>query len=222
MENFGIVDIATIRKIRKAIEKDSDIVYLPIGGTYLQTKYPTEARGSVDIDFVVFHKKNIRESVLEQVVIEELQSIDCRRYTESNNPLAFKTNIGTKVHVYCQYIGEFEISTTMKERASTNQNLTIEDFVFLKLLPSDREKDIGDIIFILESNQSFNWEQLFTELKTQMEKFRRKHGIDITTRRVIDIGATLEQIKDEKPDLITGMTMKMITELYQFYNAQRR
>lgn len=218
---FGIVDLSTIRKIQGVIQKDSDIVCLPIGGTYLQDKYPSEARGSEDIDFVVFHKKDISESELERMVIERLQSINCRRYTESNNPLGFKTHIGIKVHIYNQNIGGFEISAAMKERAGINHNLTIEDFVFLKLLPSDREKDIGDIIFILQNNQNFNWKQLFKELKSQLEKFKKKHGASITTRKVIDIGATLEQIKDENPDLVTGETMILINELFLFYDSHR-
>jgi hypothetical protein len=211
---FGIVNIANIRKIQGVIQKDSDIICLPIGGTYLQDKYPSDARGTEDIDFVVFHMKDISESELERMVIEQLHSINCGRYTESNNPLGFKTNTGIKIHIYIQNIGEFEISTAMKERASTNHSLTIEDFTFLKLLPSDREKDIGDIIFILKNNQNFNWQQLFRELKSQLGKFERKYGRSITRGRVVDIGATLEQIKDENPDLVTEETMKLIGELY--------
>jgi len=218
---FGIIDLSTIRKIQEAVQKDSDIMCLPIGGTYLQVKYPSEARGSEDIDFIVFHKKDINESELERMVIERLQSINCRRYTESNNPLGFKTHMGIKVHVYNQNIDEFEISAAMKERASTNHSLAIEDFVFLKLLLSDREKDIGDIIFILQNNQNFDWNQLFTELKSQLEKFERKNGPSTTTRKVTDIGATLEQIKDEYPDLVSDETLKLITELYFFYDSQR-
>lgn len=218
---FGIVDLSTIRKIQGVIQKDSDIICLPIGGTYLQVKYPSEARGSEDIDFVVFHKKDISESKLERMVIERLQSINCWRYTKLNNPLGFKTNMGIKIHIYNQNIGDFEVSIAMKERAITNHNLTIEDFVFLKLLPSDREKDIGDIIFILQNNQNFNWKQLFRELKNQLESFKRKHGVSITIRKVTDIGATLEQIKDEDPNLLTGEIMKLINELYLFYDSQR-
>ena len=215
---FGIVDIANIRKIQGVIQKDSDTICLPIGGTYLQVKYPSDARGTKDIDFVVFHKKDINGSELEQMVIERLHLINCERCTESNNPLGFKTNMGIKIDIYNQNIGDFEISIAMKERASTNHSLTIEDFVFLKLLPSDREKDIGDIIFILQNNQNFNWQQLFRELTSQLEKFERKYGRSITRGRVFDIGAKLEQIKDDNPDLVTEETMKLMEELFYFYN----
>ena len=95
-----IVDMNTVQKIQGVIQKDSSIICYPIGGTYLQDRYSSEGRGTEDIDFVVFYKKNTSESELEQMVIEQLQSINCQRYTESNNPLALKTNTGIKIHIY--------------------------------------------------------------------------------------------------------------------------
>ncbi len=216
-DNSIVVDIDTIQTIHGVIQKNSNIICFPIGATYLQYKYSSEARGSEDIDFVVFYKKDISESELERMVIERLQSINCRRYTEFNNPLFFKTNTGIDIHIYSQNIDDFEISAAMKERASTNHGFTIEDFVFLKLLPSDREKDIGDIIFILENNQNFNWKQLFTEIKSQLEIFEKKYGAYTTRGRVVGFGAIFEQIKNEKPDLLTEEAIELMDELYLFY-----
>ena len=215
------LDISTIQQIQEVIQKKPNLICLSIGATYLQEKYPSEARGTNDIDFVVFHKKNIRDSELELMIVEQLQSINCQRYTESNNPLRFKTNLGVKTHIYVRTIGDFEISATIKERASTNHSLAIEDYVFLELLPPDREKDIGDIIFILQKNSNFNWKILFSELKNQLEKFHKKYGPDITTGKVLSIGTTLEHINDEYPDLVTGETMELMDKLYLFYNSQR-
>lgn len=215
------LDISTIQQIQEVIQKKPNLICLSIGATYLQEKYPSEARGTNDIDFVVFHKKNIRDSELELMIVEQLQSINCTRYTKSNNPLRFKTNLGVNTHIYVRTIGDFEISATIKERASTNHSLAIEDYVFLKLLLSAREKDIGDIIFILQKNSTFNWKILFSELKNQLEKFNKKYGPDITTGKVLGIGTTLEHINDEYLDLVTGETMELMNKLYLFYNSQR-
>ena len=125
------LDISTIQQIQEVIQKKPNLICLSIGATYLQEKYPSEARGTNDIDFVVFHKKNIRDSKLELMIVEQLQSINCQRYTESNNPLRFKTNLGVNTHIYVRTIGDFEISATIKERASTNHSLAIEDYVFV-------------------------------------------------------------------------------------------
>ncbi|MFX0171501.1 MAG: hypothetical protein ACFE9L_06245 [Candidatus Hodarchaeota archaeon] len=220
MEKFYVLGYVNYSTNSRSYPK-KNLICLSIGATYLQEKYPSEARGTNDIDFVVFHKKNISESELEILIVEQLQLINCQRYIKSNNPLRFRTKDGVKVHIYVQTIGDFNISATIKKRASADNSLAIEDYVFLKLLPSDREKDIGDIIFILRKNANFNWKILFSELKSQLEKFNKKYGAEITTGKILDIGKTLEYINNEYPSLVTKETMEMMKELYFFYDSQR-
>lgn len=215
-------DISDIQLIRDAIQKDTNLICVSIGATYLQESYQNEARGTDDIDFVVYHKRNISEKKLVEVLIERMKLIKCRQDIQSENPLHFRNVKGTKIHIYVQTIGDFEISKEMKKRLNSrsNYNLTIEDFVFLKLLPTDREKDTSDIIFILKRNRDFNWANLFLELKNQLEKYYQKFGSEITRMKLLEIGTILEEICVKYPNLVTLEIMDMMKEMFIFFNSK--
>jgi len=213
-------DISLIQQIREGIQKNDRLMCFSIGATYLQEKYLAEARGTNDIDFIVVHKGKISNTKLDNLIIEQMQALNCQTYSESNNPLRFKTSRNVKVHIYTNKIGDFEISEGMIKRVDSNHQLSSEDFVFLKLLPGEREKDRSDIAFVLKASPDFKWEILFLELKTQLEAYEKKFGVGSTFNKVVEIGYTLEAIRDEHPDLVTQKSIDSITHLLNFYNSR--
>lgn len=216
----SMADISDIQQVRDAIQKDKNLICVSIGATYLQERYTDEARGTDDIDFIVYHKRERNVKKITELLINRMISSNCRQDIQSENPLHFRDVKGAKIHIYVQDIGDFELSKEMKKRLDSNYTLAIEDFAFLKLLPTDREKDIDDIIFVLKRNQDFNWDTLFSELKNQLDKYFQKFGSSITRRKVIDIGAELEKIGEKTPHLVNSNVMERMRDLFNYFDSK--
>jgi len=213
-------DISLINQIRETIHENPQLRCFPIGATYLQERYTKEARGTSDIDFVVVPKGKINQVKLEKMIIKQMQSLKCGVNSQSNNPLRFKTTRNINVHIYPHKIGDFDISKNMLNRVNENRQFCIEDYVFLKLLPVEREKDRSDIIFILQKNPPFRWEILLGELENQLETYEQKFGSGVTYNKVVEIGNTLELIRDEYPDLIPQESMDTLTKILDHYDSR--
>ena len=215
-----MIDISDIKQIRDAIQNDKNLICISIGATYLQESYTEEARGTDDIDFIVYHKRDKNVKRLTELLIERMISINYRQDIQSENPLHFRNLKGAKIHIYTQDIGDFELSKEMKMRLNSNHKLAIEDFVFLKLLPTDREKDTDDITFVLKRNLDFNWDTLFLELKNQLDKYFQKFGSSTTRTKVIEIGTKIEEIGEKYPNLANPDVMKLMRDLYNYFDSK--
>jgi predicted nucleotidyltransferase len=178
-----------------------DIECIAFGGTammYLQLKNTTK---DIDLLFATEKERNIFEKTLRNIGYKQKNQILQKVYTEQKASNTFAPHMyvrgdAERFDLFVSKIFQTELTHSIQLRAKQLQDfngnkllrlkiISPEDLVLLKSVTS-RERDIEDIVTIVQQQKDFNWSIVITEAALQKEKWT-----------LLDVEEKMQLLKDK-------------------------